>query len=66
VSPWRSALREERNLPDSVRGPVECWALARLIWARVRGERAGDDIFGSWYSDITGGGCGRGWEAVDY
>jgi hypothetical protein len=37
VSPWRRALSEERCLPAGVRGPVECWELARLISARWSG-----------------------------
>src|ERR1035437_2625182 len=35
VSPWRRAFMEERCLPASVWGPVECWELARLISARA-------------------------------
>src|SRR5260370_23500777 len=35
VSPWRRALREERCLPAWVRGPVEFWALARFVSARL-------------------------------
>ena len=35
VRPWRKALRDERCLPAAVRGPVECWELARLMAARV-------------------------------
>src|SRR6266567_6708261 len=35
VSPWRRALREERCLPASVRGPVECLAFSRLVSARL-------------------------------
>ena len=31
VSPWRKALREERCLPASVRGPVEFRAFTRLV-----------------------------------
>ncbi len=31
VSPWRRALSEERCLPASVLGPVECCAFALLI-----------------------------------
>jgi hypothetical protein len=31
-------LREERCLPAGVRGPVECWELARLISARESGS----------------------------
>jgi hypothetical protein len=34
VSPWRRAFREDRCLPAGVRGPVECWELARLVSAR--------------------------------
>jgi len=34
VNPCRRALREERCLPAAVRGPVDFWALARLIAAR--------------------------------
>ena len=34
VRPWRNAFSEERCLPDSVRGPVECAELARLTAAR--------------------------------
>jgi len=33
------ALSEERCLPASVRGPVECWALARLTAARYAAAR---------------------------
>jgi hypothetical protein len=40
VKPWRSAFSEERCLPESVRGPVECLAFARF--ARVRGLGVGD------------------------
>lgn len=47
VRPWRSALREERCLPDGVRGPVEWRELARLVEAR------GEDGVGAW-------GFGRG------
>jgi len=48
-------------LPSGVRGPVECSALARLIWARVReavsvcGAAAGVD--GS-VSSVSGDGAG--------
>ena len=38
VKPWRSALSEERCLPDSVRGPVESFAFARLVAARWASE----------------------------
>jgi len=31
---WRRALSDARCLPASVRGPVECWAFARLMTAR--------------------------------
>jgi hypothetical protein len=34
VRPWRNALRDERCLPDSVRGPVEWRELARLVATR--------------------------------
>jgi hypothetical protein len=34
VRPWVKALREERSLPEGVRGPVECWELARFVAAR--------------------------------
>src|SRR5258708_18078678 len=34
VSPWRRALREERCLPASVRGPVDFLAFSRLVSAR--------------------------------
>src|SRR3984957_18637476 len=34
VRPWRKEFCEERCLPDSVRGPVECAELARLVAAR--------------------------------
>jgi hypothetical protein len=34
VPPQRKAFCEERCLPASVRGPVECWELARLVAAR--------------------------------
>src|SRR5581483_4231309 len=39
--PCLKELRDEANLPDSLRGPVECRALARLISARVRGVDCG-------------------------
>jgi hypothetical protein len=29
--PWRNAFSEERCLPASVRGPVECWELVRVM-----------------------------------
>ena len=51
VRPWLRAFCEERCLPDSVRGPVECAELARLVAARrafeyVAGkEDAGESIF---------------------
>src|SRR6266404_2667397 len=35
VSPWRRALREERCLPASVRGPVDFRAFSRLVSARL-------------------------------
>ncbi len=35
VSPWRSALSDERCLPAAVRGPVECAAFARFTSARL-------------------------------
>src|SRR5690349_16491685 len=34
VNPWRKALREERCLPASVRGPVDFWVFALLTAAR--------------------------------
>ena len=34
VNPWRRAFIEERCLPWAVRGPVDFWALARLMAAR--------------------------------
>ena len=37
VKPWRSAFNEERCLPESVRGPVECRELARLMAVRSTG-----------------------------
>src|SRR5438105_15228289 len=37
VRPWRMPLREERRLPSSVRGPVDFWALSRLMVARALG-----------------------------
>jgi hypothetical protein len=43
VSPWRRALREDRCLPASVLGPVECCELARLISVR-------DGVDMPWYS----------------
>src|SRR5713101_7809372 len=33
--PWRRAFREQRCLPASVRGPVECLAFSRLVSARL-------------------------------
>ena len=30
VSPWRTAFRLERRLPDSVRGPVLCLAFCSI------------------------------------
>src|SRR5580704_14917172 len=48
VKPWRKAFWEERCLPESVRGPVECCELARLTAVRARrpavGERLVDAI----------------------
>src|SRR5271170_6454605 len=44
VKPWRSAFWEERCLPESVRGPVECRELARLMAVRSAGVRWGDVI----------------------
>src|SRR6266700_1757973 len=38
VSPWRRALREERCLPASVRGPVDLLAFSRLVAARLLEE----------------------------
>src|SRR5216684_8355783 len=38
VSPWRRALREERCLPATVRGPVELLAFSRLVSARLLEE----------------------------
>src|SRR5260370_17835059 len=38
VSPWRRALREERCLPASVRGPVDFLAFSRLVSARLLEE----------------------------
>lgn len=34
VRPCWMALSDERRLPSSVRGPVECWAFWRLMVAR--------------------------------
>src|ERR1700693_126751 len=34
VRTWRHAVRAERCLPATVRGPVDFWAFARLIAAR--------------------------------
>ena len=45
VKPWRSAFSEERCLPESVRGPVECRELARLAAVRSTGVR---------WRDVTG------------
>jgi hypothetical protein len=40
VKPWRSALSDERCLPDSVRGPVECRELRRFPpFARLMAAR---------------------------
>jgi hypothetical protein len=44
VKPWRSAFCDERCLPESVRGPVECRELARLMAARSTGVRWADVI----------------------
>jgi hypothetical protein len=35
VRPWERALREERDLPSGVRGPVDWVALARLALRRA-------------------------------
>jgi len=35
VSPWRRALREDFRFPSTDLGPVEFWALARLMKARL-------------------------------
>src|ERR1700719_3739456 len=53
VRPWRKALREERCLPASVRGPVDFWALARLIEARSAARALGrSSPLGTTESDI--------------
>src|SRR5450755_630925 len=44
VSPWRSALSDERCLPASKRGPVESRELARLTAARSIGTVVVTDI----------------------
>ena len=68
VKPWRNAFCDERCLPESVRGPVECRALARLMAARSAGARWGDVIgvgdMGrprNWDSMRGGGWRGGGW-----
>src|ERR1700679_2273456 len=55
VRPWRRAFREDLFLPDSVLGPVECWALVLLISARC-----GVDIFVSFRFGIAARGLERG------
>jgi len=45
VRPWRRALSEVHCLPASVRGPVECCELARLIAERSMAGMA--DIWGT-------------------
>jgi hypothetical protein len=52
VRPWRNALSDERCLPGSVRGPVECSAFARF--ARVRGSGIRDWGAGIGVADIGG------------
>ena len=47
VKPWRRALSEERCLPAWVRGPVECWELARLMAARFGGVIGAGNIWTS-------------------
>jgi hypothetical protein len=47
VRPWRIAFCDERCLPASVRGPVECWALERLISSRLIWTVAVADIVGA-------------------
>jgi hypothetical protein len=39
--PWDRELSAERRLPASDRGPVECWALERLIAARSTSRSTG-------------------------
>jgi len=58
VSPWRRAFNDERCLPASVLGPVECCALARLICEGVISElrvawgRMGE---GGWKREVVEG-----------
>jgi hypothetical protein len=47
-------MSDERCLPGSVRGPVECSEFARLMAARSRGAVAGDDMIGSHNRDSIG------------
>src|SRR5713101_2552354 len=73
--PWRRALREERCLPATVRGPVECLAFSRLVSARLLEDapfaisevKVSCIIFPVCYGNTRGfwGGRGGGGEVVE-
>src|SRR5579864_8768732 len=71
VSPWRSALSDERCLPASVRGPVECSELARLMaarstyWSSTVAVAGMIDYLATGIARGRGAGGGRDLEVVD-
>jgi hypothetical protein len=63
VRPWVRALRAERCLPASDRGPVECWEFARLIAARLIGSQ-GDGAIAVEAILSPGFGITHGWAGI--